>query len=265
MDLESNNMEDWGEKGKRERWFKHDPKRERRKRALFGFSVLLFGVWWLFRRLGVDFAPDWLFTWPSLVIGFGLIHIIGNGMRSAGGFIAIFIGSFFLARNAFDITFNVEPYFWPAIVIGIGLIILFKPKKRRWRGEKKNCDTDEHAQTQEELNNSDRIDSLVAFGGINRDVISKSFKGGELTAFMGGAEFHFGKADIEERAVLDVTVIMGGVKLVVPENWDIELNTTNILGGIEDKRRHSGATVGETKKLVLTGTVIMGGVEIKSY
>jgi predicted membrane protein len=106
---------------------------------------------------------------------------------------------------------------------------------------------------------------LVAFGGVNRNVISKSFKGGEMTAFMGGAEFNFGKADIERRAELDVTVIMGGVKLIVPQNWDVELNTTNILGEVDDKRRGNGATIENTKKLVLTGTVTMGGVEIKSY
>ena len=86
-----------------------------------------------------------------------------------------------------------------------------------------------------------------------------------MIAFMGGAEFNFGKADIERRAELDVTVIMGGVKLIVPQNWDVELNTTNILGGVDDKRRGHGATIENTKKLVLTGTVIMGGVEIKSY
>ena len=216
------------------------------------------------RRIDIEIAPDWVFTLPMLVKVLGAFNVIANGFRASGGYIAILVGSFFLARNVFDIPLHIEPYFWPAIVIGVGLIILFKPRKR-WDSEKKNCDSDDRHQSQDQLNESDRINSLVAFGGVNRNVISKSFKGGEMTAFMGGAEFNFGKADIERRAELDVTVIMGGVKLIVPQNWDVELNTTNILGEVDDKRRGNGATIENTKKLVLTGTVTMGGVEIKSY
>lgn len=257
------NYREFKKRTKRDKWYTRDPKRERRKKTLFGLSVVTFGVWWLLRRMDIEIAPDWVFTWPSLIIAIGIFNIIGNGLRSATGYIMVLIGSFFLARNVFDIPLSIEPYFWPAIVIGIGLIILFKPKKR-WDPEKKNCNTDDRNQTQEQLNESDRVDSLVVFGGVNRDVISKSFKGGELTACMGGAEFNFGKADIETSATLDVTIIMGGVKLIVPQNWDVQINCTNILGGVDDKRRGNGAPIETSKKLILTGTVIMGGVEIKS-
>ena len=111
-------------------------KKEQRKRSLFGLTVITVGLWWLLRRMNLEIAPDWVFTWPVLVIALGLFHVIANGFKASGGYIAILVGSFFLARNVFQIPIQIEPYFWPAILIGIGLIILFKPRKR-WSPEKK--------------------------------------------------------------------------------------------------------------------------------
>lgn len=133
-----NNYRAFKKRSKRDKWYTRDPKREQRKKTLFGLSVVTFGVWWLLRRMDMEIAPDWVFTWPSLIIAIGIFNIIGNGLRSATGYIMVLIGSFFLARNVFDIPLSIEPYFWPAIVIGIGLIILFKPKKR-WDPEKKTA------------------------------------------------------------------------------------------------------------------------------
>ena len=121
---------------KRNKWFERDPKKEQRKRSLFGLAVITFGLWWLLRRMDIEIAPDWLFTWPVLVMVLGAFNVIANGFRASGGYIAILVGSFFLARNVFDIPLQIEPCFWPAIVIGVGLIILFKPRKR-WDHEKK--------------------------------------------------------------------------------------------------------------------------------
>jgi hypothetical protein len=40
---------------------------------------------------------------------------------------------------------------------------------------------------------------------------------------------------------------------------------TAVLGGIEDKRPPVTEAVGSSKVLILEGTVVMGGIDIRSY
>jgi hypothetical protein len=52
------------------------------------------------------------------------------------------------------------------------------------------------------------------------------------------------------------------VELQVPENWSVDLRITPLLGGVEDKTRP--VTDPAAPRLVLRGTVMMGGVEVKN-
>ena len=68
------------------------------------------------------------------------------------------------------------------------------------------------------------------------------------------------------RAVLDVTQIMGGTKIVVPSNWNVKSEmATAILGGIDDKRIIQPGSVDPNKVLIIKGTSILGGIDIRSY
>lgn len=79
---------------------------------------------------------------------------------------------------------------------------------------------------------------------------------------MGGVNLDLTQADMAgDRAVLQVSVMMGGVEIRVPEDWATELRVTPIMGGVEDKTRGPAVV---TKRLVLKGTVLMGGVEIRN-
>lgn len=237
-----------------------------RKKMLFGLGVVAFGTWWLLRRMDIEILPEWVMTWPMLLIVFGVFSLIANSFRNVGGYIMLLIGSVFLARNLFDLPIAIEPFFWPAMVIIVGLIILFKPKSAHGHWKKKEWSTGNQVEDDEaDTYAGDKLDTLVIFSGVNKEVISKNYQGGELTTLMGGANIHFGKADIATKATLELTAIMGGVKLIVPDNWDVIINTTTLMGGVEDKRKLSPTVGADHKTLILTGTVIMGGIEIKSY
>lgn len=66
-------------------------------------------------------------------------------------------------------------------------------------------------------------------------------------------------------AVIELTTIFGGTKLLVPSNWSIKSEAVTIFGGIEDKRRMQTVTETPEKILLIRGTVIFGGIEIKSF
>ena len=104
---------------------------------------------------------------------------------------------------------------------------------------------------------------FVAWAGIERKVVSADFRGGDVTAIMGGAEIDLRPAQMPAgRAVVDVTVVWGGVDLFVPADWKVTVEALPLMAGIEDATR---APVGEARgHLVVRGVVLMGGVEIKN-
>jgi hypothetical protein len=80
---------------------------------------------------------------------------------------------------------------------------------------------------------------------------------------MGGADIDLRQAKMPAgRAVIDVTVMWGGVDLYVPGDWTVTVEALPLMAGIEDATR---APAGEVRgNLVVKGVVLMGGVEIKN-
>jgi hypothetical protein len=115
----------------------------------------------------------------------------------------------------------------------------------------------------EKLQNDDPEFSDVAImGGVKRANVSKDFRGGEATAVMGGIELDLRDAVMERKeAVLDVSSVMGGVTIRVPESWNVVSRVSSIMGGVKDNTRHP---LEEGHRLILEGTVVMGGLKISN-
>ncbi|HZH94371.1 MAG TPA: LiaF domain-containing protein, partial [Flavisolibacter sp.] len=103
------------------------------------------------------------------------------------------------------------------------------------------------------------------FGGIKKIVLSKNFKGGDLVNFMGGSEINLTQADFSGRIRIETTNVFGGTKLIVPPTWDVQSEVVAVFGGVDDKRQLIGTGVDPNKVLVIEGTCIFGGIEIRSF
>ena len=80
------------------------------------------------------------------------------------------------------------------------------------------------------------------------------------------AAMRIGKIDLRDAstkgdATIEVFTTMGGVEMRVPEDWLVIIEGFPFMGGFEDKTRHPKDSA---KRLIIKGTVIMGGVEIKN-
>ena len=103
------------------------------------------------------------------------------------------------------------------------------------------------------------INAVGASGRTEEKVTSTDFRGGYLRAVMGGVELDLTEAAIEDPpATIEVTVVMGGAEIAVPEGWKVRVDTGTIAGGV----RGALGDEGEPPDLVLTGKIIMGGVAI---
>ena len=236
-----------------------------------GLFVLGIGALLLLRQVG-GFVPDWVFTWQMLLIAIGVFSGFKSGFRGAAWIIMIAIGAIFM-YDRFVPEVNLRRYMWPLIIIGIGLLIILKPTgNRRWR--KKFRDRFEKweeshrtipIEESQNYSKEDFIEITSVFGGVKKIVVSKNFKGGEITNFMGGTELNLSQADIQGTVRIDATNIFGGAKIVVPASWDIKSEATAIFGGIDDKRDLQAIKPDPNKTLIIEGTCIFGGMEIRNY
>lgn len=263
-----NDFRDFREEA-RQRW---EARRERHAHGHIwtGLFLLLIGGLALVKSLGVP-MPVWLLSWQMLLIAIGLFIGFRKGFRDGGWFVPIIVGGIFLV-NEYVMHGDLKRHMWPLILIVVGLVFILRPKRGGgWHSgsEKKNAYT--NAETikpdrEETYSQDDVIDSTNIFSGSKRVILSKSFKGGDVVNVFGGSEIDLMQADIDGTAVLEVTAIFGGATLIVPSNWAIKTSdTVTIFGGISDKRKFASLSEPSTKTLVLKGTMIFGGMEIKSY
>lgn len=87
------------------------------------------------------------------------------------------------------------------------------------------------------------------------------FRGGEASVIMGGVEVDLHDASMEgDEATIHVSAIMGGVDIRVPRSWTVVNRVSAILGGVDDHTR----PVDAQKRLIVEGSVLLGGLEIKN-
>jgi predicted membrane protein len=110
---------------------------------------------------------------------------------------------------------------------------------------------------------TDSIRETAVFGNIRKAVIAKNFVGGEVSSVFGSAEINLMQADIQNQASLELNAVFGSIRLIVPAHWQVKMETSAVLGGIEDKRaKHA---IYSDKVLLLEGNAVFGGIQIESY
>ena len=229
-----------------------------------GFFLLLIGIAALVKATVTDF-PDWIFSWEMFLIVLGLFVGIRHGFKGGAWFILMIIGSIFLV-NEINPDLGFRRYLWPTIMIALGIFFILRPRRHRWEdGEKKSTLQGDIPIDGATYSNEDFVDSTSIFGGAKKNIISKNFKGGDLVNIFGGNELDLTQADFTGTAVIELTTVFGGTKLIVPSNWSIKSDAVIIFGGIEDKRKMQTLTENPDKTLLLRGTVIFGGIDIKSF
>ncbi|HJR60183.1 MAG TPA: DUF5668 domain-containing protein [Vicinamibacterales bacterium] len=217
---------------------------------MFGLLICLVGVVFTLDNLNLADASRYLRYWPAGLIAIGLAKLwqVRGGHGSAlGGVFFVMAGTWMLLDTLELITVSFLD-FWPLLLVMVGGMIVWQGLRGRHHRPGGASDA--------------TVNAIAVLSGVNRGSNSTAFRGGELTAFMGGCEIDLRQAAIHGEAVIDVFAMWGGIEIQVPENWTVIGRVTPLMGGYDDTTRPpQGATA---HKLIVRGVVLMGGVEVKN-
>lgn len=257
-----------------DKMWKDIEKSHRRGKVAGGLLVVAAGSLFLARELGVV-IPEWVFTWKMVVMGLGVIMAIKHKFLHPAWIVLVAIGGAFLLNDICP-DLHIKPILWPVLIIIVGLFIVFKPRRNSYkaRNQWRKCQKlqggfhpgAQHSFGVEEPTKEDFIDSTAFFAEVKKNILSKNFKGGDITNVFGGSELNLSQADFEGKAELEITQVFGGTKLIVPANWEIRSELVTVFGSVEDKRPVQTQVSNEPMKvLLLKGTTFFGGIDIKSF
>src|SRR3546814_452375 len=203
--------------------------------VLAGLFVIAIGLVFLADRLGAD-LPEWLFTWPMILISLGIFAGIKHGFRPGGWLIMLLIGGIFLADRLYDGSVDLVPFLLPGVLILVGLMIMLRPWRNRQHPHHGGCGSFRERRrryrkyrqdTEAVLANEDFMEAVSVFGGSQKSIFSKNFKGGDVTAIFGGNDLNLSQADFTGTVVLEVVNIFGGTTIIVPNRKSTRLNSSH--------------------------------------
>ena len=224
--------------------------RHNNKHLTLGIVLIALGIAFLLKNLNIlpDFFIHNFFNWKSLLIVIGVARLLTSN-KVIDGVALIAVGGFFLLPDIFNLPFNFKHLFWPSIFIFIGAYILFMKRKRTYFDSN--------------IEGDDVIEGTAIFGGGKKKINNPFFRGGNITTIFGGYDIDLSDADLSEgHNVLDVFVMFGGVKLIIPTDWRLDVKATVALGGINDKRFQQTFEVMPGKTLTIDGLILFGGCDI---
>lgn len=248
--------------------------RDSAPRVVLGLVVIAVGVLFTLDRLGYVNAGEFWEYWPVLLIAIGIGRVLQpRGTHGRGfGVVLIMVGAWFLLSNLDLIHYRFRDV-WPIFLVLLGITMVWRaiagpPWEGLRRHPKEAIAAGEGSAavggpvTSASVTSS-TVSGFALLGGVNRKCASQDFRGGSLTAIMGGCELDLRHASISSgQAVIDTFALWGGIEIKVPQDWSVVVQGTPILGAFDDQTARVGGD--GTKVLVIKGVALMGGVEIKN-
>ena len=243
-------------------------------RGVIGLLFVIIGGLFLLNNLGIihENISHLVFSWPGLFIFIGLISLV-NGRKVVVGGLFLFFGILLMIPRVNPGIYYDNDTVFAIFLICAGVLILFKRRTYSTHKQKidaviddlKNTDwKKKHWNTSSDIS-EDKIDDVSIFGGGKRVLHSKNFQGGNITAIFGGSEIDLSECELAPgENYIDVLAIFGGTTIIVPKDWKVIVNVFPLFGGFSIKgRRDPNVDYDPTKALIIKGTVIFGGGEVK--
>ena len=221
-----------------------------------GAIILAVGLIFLLDSFGYIRARSFFQFWPMILIFVGISKIGRRDSRLWGAIVLLF--GIFLQLSSLGIGNFTWSQFWPLLLIAGGAMAMWSAIQARRATP---------PIPEDEADPRNTLDENAIFGGVEKRLNSREFRGGRLQAIFGGIELDLRDADmIENEAVVHANALFGGIELRVPETWFVAARGQGVFGGFSDSTRYSPPSDPEKPKktLIVLGTAVFGGVEIRN-
>lgn len=219
-------------------------------RFIIGIIIIIIGVMTLLSNVGIAHFDNLFATWwPLLIIIWGVYTLVDNPRNYLWASILLIFGVIWQLERLDIVDLNPWQVIWPIAIIFVGASIVLNRKGM-------------NAKITKDITKDERHDVTAILAGSDVKSTSTDYKGGKITAVMGGAQLDLRKAIIKESATIEVFSFWGGIEIRVPSNVRIRNQTNNILGGTEDNVEAPDSK--DAPVLNIVGDVIMAGVEVKN-
>jgi len=220
-----------------------------------GGIIVVVGLLLLLNNMHIIRVRELWDFWPLILVVFGLARIVESrspGSLIWGGVLASIGALLFLDNlNLFSFDFN---FVWPVLLIGFGLTMLWRALERQRI----------RAGGQADMDTSHSSTMAAVFSGGKRRIATPDFRGVDVLALFGGYEVDLRGSRIEvDQAVIDVNAMFGGVKIMVPDEWTVNVKGFGMFGAFEDKTIPPRVDTNvKPQNLVITGVSIFGGTVV---
>lgn len=202
------------------------------------------------------FFPGW---WTLFLIIPGLVSMVRYGFNWGSGVLVIL--GLILLFDALDIISSdiMWKLVFPLILVIIGISILTSFFRS---ATKKNIEDEEYTKSKSYKYDSTQYPRYTAIlGGGDYKNNTEDLKGVVAEAILGGLEIDLRDAKITEDIVLELTAVLGGIDIYIPDDVRVEIiSGVPVLGGFEHKINRNALS---GPKVRIKYTAVLGGIEIK--
>ena len=211
----------------------------------FGMLIITLGLLMFLANIDVFAFRDVInYFWPLALIAIGIAGMLEkkNFDILYTIFIVFGINKLFLNVGIIDVNLF-RTLFWPTILIFVGSTLLFNNRVRPKIGKTEKYYT-------------------AVFGGFEEKSDSKDFKQCDVTAIFGGGKIDFSEITLkDDKAYINVTTVFGGVELILPKEYRVNVNGFPIFG---ECKNTTVSNEKAKKEIIVNYTVLFGDVEIKN-
>lgn len=227
-----------------------------KRKNFVGLLIIAIGILILLDRLEIVDGDILSRYWPMIIIAIGIINLFDKYSSNLIATIFILVGCMFQLRELELEIFRdirIGEFIFPVIVIIVGLSFIF-PKKKIFDRKLNN----------KKVVSSDTLDSICFFSAADIVNQSSNFQGGDLVTAFGGIDADLKNSNIlgTDSIVINAYAIFGGIDIIVPDDWKVEVRGLPLFGGWSNKTRKYD-NHDKNKVLIVKALVLFGGLEVK--
>jgi predicted membrane protein len=217
---------------------------------VLGIGIVVLGCLLVLKNIAHAYEIRVMRFWPLIIVALGAVKLVEGKLRRIDGWILTAIGALLLYHSVSG--FSIGDLIFPLILMIVGVFIVLHAVKRSRK-------------VPSELQKSvDFARGTAILGAYKYKPSSGQFDGGEVTAIFGGFDMDLRQMTMKhDTARIDVFAMFGGGEIRVPEGWEVSVQAQAIAGNVEDKTISLPAADFKRPKLLITGSVLLGGVEVK--